>query len=130
MAPRNLRQSVTLPATPHDVYEALVDPKRHAAFSGARASMARRSGAPFSHYDGSLTGFVVELVPDRRIVLAWRANSWPAGEFSIARFALTKLRGGTRLVFDQYGIPSSDFAGIQSGWRDFYWTPLRAYFEA
>ncbi|MCI4345826.1 MAG: SRPBCC domain-containing protein [Thermoplasmata archaeon] len=129
MAPKNLRQSVTLRASPHQVYETIVDTKRHAAFSHAKATMARKPGAPFSHYDGQLSGFVVELVPDRRIVLAWRAGSWPAGEYSIAKFTLTKVRGGTRLVFTQYGIPSSDFAGIQSGWREHYWTPLKAYLE-
>lgn len=114
MASRNLRQTITLRASPHDIYETLVDPKRHAAFSGAKASLKRTPGSRFSHYGGALTGFVVELVPDRRIVLAWRAGSWPEGEYSIARFLLTKVRGGTRLVFDQFGIPSSQYEGIPS----------------
>jgi activator of HSP90 ATPase len=130
MTSRNLRQTVTLRASPHDVYETLVDPKRHAAFSGAKASLTRKPGSPFSHYDGALTGFVVELVPDRRIVLAWRAGSWSEGEYSIARFLLTKVRGGTRVVFEQFGIPPSDFEGIRSGWREHYWRPLQAHFES
>jgi activator of HSP90 ATPase len=127
MAVRNLTQTVTLPASPHDVYEALVDPAQHGLFTGASAILERTPGGKFQHYDGSLEGFVVDLVQDKRIVLAWRASGWPEGHFSIAQFLLKKARGGTRLEFSQFGIPSSDFKDISDGWRQYYWAPLKQY---
>ncbi|MCI4337790.1 MAG: SRPBCC domain-containing protein [Thermoplasmata archaeon] len=127
MPTRSLHQRILLKASPHQVYEALVDPKRHAAFTGSAVRAGRKPGTAFTHYDGSLSGFVVELVPDRRILLAWRASSWAKGEYSIARFELSKARGGTRLTFDQVGIPAKHLNGIADGWKQFYWTPLAAY---
>ena len=129
MAVKNLRQSVTIRASPHDVYTTLVDPKEHAKFSGGSARMVAKPGGRFAHYDGSLEGIVVDLEKDRRIVLAWRSTGWPKGHFSIAEFVLTQVAGGTRLDFSQFGIPASDFADISEGWRQYYWEPLKTYLE-
>ncbi|MGA8275911.1 MAG: SRPBCC domain-containing protein [Thermoplasmata archaeon] len=128
-AVKNLRQTVTIRASPHEVYETLVNPKEHAKFSGAAARMVAKPGGHFSHYDGSLEGVVVHLEKDHRIVLAWRSTGWPQGHFSIADFLLTKVGGGTRLEFSQFGIPTSDFADISDGWRQYYWAPLKSYLE-
>ncbi len=129
MPAKNLRQVVTIRAAPRAVYQALVDPKEHAKFTGADARMVARPGGAFTHWDGSLEGFVVHLVKDRRIVLAWRSSEWPEGHFSIADFQLTKAGHGTRLEFNQYGIPSSDYADIADGWKQYYWEPLKQYLE-
>jgi len=129
MAVKNLRQTVTIHATPHAVYTALVDPKEHATFSGGAAKMVAKPGGRFEHYDRSLVGFVVHLEKDRRIVLAWRSTGWPEGHYSIADLSLSKVAGGTRLEFSQFGIPASDFADISDGWRQYYWEPLKVYLE-
>jgi activator of HSP90 ATPase len=129
MAVKNLRQTVTIGASPHAVYTTLVNPKEHAKFSGAEARLDPRPGGRFSHYDGSLVGVVVHLQKDRRIVLAWRSTGWPDGHYSIADFRLSPVGKGTRLEFCQYGIPSSDFADIADGWRQYYWAPLKTYLE-
>jgi len=127
---RTLRQTAVLPATPHDVYEALLDPKRHAKFSGTPASLSRRAGGAFSHYGGALEGFVLFLEKDRRIVEAWRANSWAKGHYSIAEYLLSGSAQGTRVEFSQYGVPTAAFQGISDGWRKHYWTALRRHFAA
>ncbi len=129
MAVKNLKQSVTFRAKPHDVYEALVDARKHAEFSGMSAELEPKVGGRFRHYGGDLQGLVVELQPDRRIVLAWRASGWPKGSYSIAQFVLKKVRGGTRLNFDQFGIPTSDFRGIKTGWPEYYWRPMKQFLE-
>jgi uncharacterized protein YndB with AHSA1/START domain len=74
MAVKNLRQTVTIRARPHEVYTTLVAPKEHAKFSGAAAKMVAKPGGRFSHYDGSLEGVVVRLEKDRRVGLAWRST--------------------------------------------------------
>lgn len=129
MSAKNLRQIVRLRATPKDVYQALADPKQHARFTGAPAKMDGRPGGKFSHWAGSLTGIVLELVPPKRIVLAWRSSGWREGAYSIARFEIEKAPGGTRLTFEQYGIPAEDYADIADGWKQYYWTPLKAFLE-
>lgn len=129
MAVRNLRQVVTFKAAPHDVYHALMDAKTHATYTDGPAKIDSRPGGSFSISGGSLNGIVIDLEKDRRIVLAWRTDGWPEGHYSIASFRLSKVTGGTRLVFEQYGIPTFDFADIRSGWRQFYWEPMKAFLE-
>jgi activator of HSP90 ATPase len=129
MPVKNLSQRVTFKAPPKTVYEALVDPKIHATFTGETARMDPKVGGRFEHYGGSLSGVVLVLEPGRRIVLAWRSSGWPAGHYSIAQFELLRVAGGTRLKFDQYGIPAGDYQDIADGWKTYYWAPLKEYLE-
>ena len=126
---RNLRQTVTIRAPPKLVYDTLVRASEHAKFTGAAARLEAKVGGRFELWDGSLTGVVVELDPGRRIVLAWRSTEWPPGHYSIADFGLRASRGGTKLEFSQYGIPSDDYDDIAGGWKTFYWDPLKEYLE-
>ncbi len=129
MPVKNLRQTVTMKATPNAVYDALVDPVQHARFSGGAAKISSRVGSVFSLYDRSLTGIVVAAERGHRLVLAWRSEGWPKGHYSIVQFVLDKVRGGTRITFEQYGIPTFDYSDIRDGWKRSYWTPLRQYLE-
>jgi uncharacterized protein YndB with AHSA1/START domain len=125
-----IKQSVIIGATPKRVYEALMDEKKHAKFSGAKAVISRKVGGAFACYGSYLGGFNVDLVPGKRIVQAWRSNGWPKGTFSIATFALSKAKGGkTKLAFTQVGVPASSLKGIGKGWQIYYWKPLKAYLE-
>jgi uncharacterized protein YndB with AHSA1/START domain len=125
-----IKQSVTIGASPKRVYEALMNEKKHAKFSGAKAVISRKVGGAFSCYGDYLGGFNVDLVPGKRIVQAWRSNGWPKGTFSIATFALAKAKGGkTKLTFTQVGVPASSLKGIGKGWQIYYWKPLKAFLE-
>jgi uncharacterized protein YndB with AHSA1/START domain len=125
-----IRHTVTIGAPPRQVYDALINEKKHAKFSGAPASISRKVGGAFTCYGGHLSGINLELVPARRIVQSWRAKGWPAGTHSIVSFALSRKAGGrTRISFTHLGVPASRFKDINEGWRTFYWRPLRAYLE-
>lgn len=126
--PRTIRQTVTLKTTPHAVYEALMDSRRHAKFSGAGARISRKVGGKFSVFDGYATGVNLALERDRKIVQTWRAEDWPAGLYSTVTFALARAGGGTRLIFTQAGVPDEQVTAVRQGWIDFYWTPLRGLF--
>jgi uncharacterized protein YndB with AHSA1/START domain len=126
---RTIQQTVVLPGTPNRVYKAIVDPKEHAKFSGHPARLVARPGGRFSHYGGALEGFVLLLKKNSRIVLAWRANSWQKGDYSIAEFVLTRVQGGTRVEFTQSGVPAAALAGISSGWYEHYWGPLNGFLK-
>ncbi len=65
---KNINQTVTFKTTPHEVYEALMDSKKHAAFSGGAANISRAVGGEMMAYDGYIAGKNIELVPDKKIV--------------------------------------------------------------
>ena len=124
-----IRQSVTFKATPHAVFEALMDSRQHARFTGDKARISRKVGGPFSAYGSYITGTNLELVADKKIVQAWHGSDWPEGHMSRVTFKLTRVKGGTRLAFTHSGVPESEVASIKQGWIDNYWQPLKAMLE-
>ncbi|MBI3449892.1 MAG: SRPBCC domain-containing protein [Acidobacteria bacterium] len=139
-AAESIHQEVLFEASPARVYEALT---RTDEFSGVmRLSAAVKSGmalgtkatsisgdvgGAFTLYGGHILGRQIELVPNERIVQAWRAAGWDAGVYSIARFELSAQGAGTRLVFDHTGFPEGQAAHLAEGWRTNYWEPLAKF---
>jgi activator of HSP90 ATPase len=122
-----LHQEVDFHAAPHRIYEALLDAKQFAAFTGMPAQMNREPGGAFSTFGGRIEGRNVELVPDKRVVQAWRPASWDAGVYSIVRFELVARESQTRLVLDHTGFPEGSFRHLNSGWYERYWEPLKKF---
>ena len=126
---RTIRQSAKFRASPHEVYEALMDSRNHSKFTNAKASVNRRIGGKFTAYDGYIEGINLELAPDKKIVQSWRGSDWPEGHFSKATFLLKKVEGGTKLIFTQTGVPEDQYESISRGWRDYYWKPMKKMLE-
>jgi activator of HSP90 ATPase len=122
---KTIRQSVTFKASPHEVYEALMDARKHSAFTGGEAKISRKVGGKFTIYGGDIEGENLELVPDQKIVQSWRYSDWPEGHYSKATFALEEKEGGTRLVFTQSDVPDDKYEDINQGWKDYYWGPMK-----
>ena len=45
---KSIRQTVTFKASPHAIYEALMDSKKHSEFTGGEAKISRKIGGKFS----------------------------------------------------------------------------------
>ncbi len=125
MKTKTIRQSATFAASPHAVYEMLMDSRKHARFTGEKAKISRTVGGTFSAYDGYITGVNLTLEPDKEIVQSWRGSDWPEGHFSKVTFSLEEVKGGTRLTFRHSGVPEEFYEDIKQGWRDYYWTPMK-----
>ena len=125
--PRQIKQQVTFDATPRELYEYWMSSRRHAAFTGARASVSRKVGGKFTCHDGYITGFNLFLKAGQRIVQAWRGSDWDPGDYSVIDIHFHPTgRARTLLTFVQHGVPDGHAAGIRQGWIDYYWTPLEA----
>jgi activator of HSP90 ATPase len=120
----NIHQEIRLTAPPSRIYQLLVDSRAFAELTGAPASGDSNEGAAFSIFGGHITGRHVELLPNQRIVQAWRAKTWPEGSYSIARFELHADGKGTKLVFDHDGFPEEMKEHLAKGWQSNYWDKL------
>ncbi|MGB8543612.1 MAG: SRPBCC family protein [Candidatus Acidiferrales bacterium] len=123
----SLHQEIDLKASPQKIYEILLDSKQFAAFTGMPADISRDPGGAFTMFGGMIVGRNVELVPNQRIVQAWRPASWDAGVYSIVKFELKGDASHTTLVLDHTGFPEGDYAHLDPGWHIRYWTPLEKY---
>jgi len=135
--PIAIHQEVNLKASPGQVYQALLSSKKFSAstklsfanFSDKSASIDSTVGGVFTVFDGHITGRILELVPDQRIVEAWRVVDWPAGVYSIAKFELKAEGSGTHLIFDHTGFPEGLKEHLAQGWQQHYWDALNKYFQ-
>ena len=129
---KTIEQTVTFNASPHDVYEALMGSEKHSEFTGAKASISREVGGSFTAYDGALSGAILELVPDAKIVQSWRRSDdgWVPGHYSTATFSLEAVDAGTRLTFVQTGVPEESVEQIKQGWQTYYWPKMKQMLES
>jgi len=135
-----IHQEVLFKAPRKRVYEALTDAaqfekvvqlsqaiKSGMVPPGKPAEISRDPGGAFALFGGYISGRQIELVPNERIVQAWRTGSWPAGAYSIAKFAFTDQDSNTKLIFDHTSFPNGDAQHLAEGWRVNYWEPLAKF---
>jgi uncharacterized protein YndB with AHSA1/START domain len=134
-----IHQEPFIKASRTRVYEALTDAKQFdkiVHLSDAMKSMPRESqptqiskevGGAFALFGGHIGGRQLELVPNERIVQAWRVQGWPPGAYSIARFQLMEQGGGTRIVLDHQAFPKGLAEHLAAGWKAHYWEPLQKF---
>jgi activator of HSP90 ATPase len=125
-----IRQTVLIDAPPHAVFEALLDSRKHSAFTGSKASLSRQVGGRISAWDGYIEGTNLRIEEDKVIVQAWRTTEFEAGDpDSQVMFHLSRKGDGTRLMFIHSKVPDRLAEELRQGWIDNYWTPLKAYLE-
>jgi activator of HSP90 ATPase len=122
-----IHQEVDFEANPQSIYNALLDSKQFAAFTGAPADIHSEVGGAFSCFNGVISGRNIELVPNHRIVQAWRVSGWPAGVYSVVKFELKAQGSGTKIILDHSGFPEGTREHLDAGWKPRYWTPLQKY---
>ena len=126
---KTISQKVYFEAFPHDVFELLMDSKKHSAFSGSKAVISRAKGGKMSAYDGYIEGKNLEIVKDKKIVQEWRGSDWEAGVYSKAEFKFDKKGKGCELTFTQTGVHDSQSEAIKQGWIDYYWDPMKEFLK-
>ena len=126
---KTIKQSVFLTAKPAEVYDAILQAKKHSAFTGSKATCAPRVGGRFSAYDGYIWGKNLDLVKDQKIVQEWQTTEWPPGTPpSIVELNLRGHQGGTELTMVHCEVPADQAESYRQGWIDYYWEPLKEYF--
>lgn len=122
-----IKQVVLFNASPHDVYELIMDEKKHTKIAGSACKVSRVVGGSFSVFDGWTIGKNLELVSDKKIVQSWRVNdtAWPKGHDSIVKFVFRKSAKGTKLEFSHEKIPSGWKSDLAKGWNAYYWKPMK-----
>ena len=132
-----IHQEVNFSVSPQRLYETLLSSKQFSdctkkSFDNFTATSAKIDpivGGAFSLFDGHIIGRILELVPDQRIVEAWRVVDWPDGVYSIAKFEFKPQSSGTKLIFDHVGFPEGLKEHLSIGWTQHYWEALTKYFQ-
>jgi activator of HSP90 ATPase len=123
----SIHQEVDLKASPHRIYEILLDSKLFSGFSGEPATIDPKAGGTFTMFGNRIEGRNIELVADQRIVQAWRAAYWEPGYYTVVRFEIKEQGTQTHVVLDHTGFHEGQFATLSSGWKEHYWDRMTKY---
>jgi activator of HSP90 ATPase len=132
-----IHQEINFKVTPQRLYRTLLSSKEFSDctkksfdnFTAMSANIDSTVGGTFSLFDGHIIGRILELVPNQRIVEAWRVIDWPAGTYSIAKFEFKPQGAGAKLIFDHIGFPEGLKEHLSIGWQQHYWDALANYLQ-
>jgi activator of HSP90 ATPase len=127
MKTKSIKQTATFDANPLEVYQLIMDQKKHAAFTGSNVTMSNKVNGKFNVFDGYCNGYNIELVEGKKIIQAWHfaEDGWPAEHYSICTFLFEKQGKKTKLSFTQTDIPEHKVESLKGGWKEFYWEPMK-----
>jgi uncharacterized protein YndB with AHSA1/START domain len=119
-----------LPAAPARLYRMYVEPKLHAAFTGAPVSIAAQTGSRFKAFGGALSGTILQVVPNKLIVQSWRSTNFGkrAVDSTLVLRFLPRGKAG-RIELTHVNVDPSDFGGVSEGWWKYYFVPWRDYLK-
>ena len=124
-----IKQTVVIPASPKEVYDAYVDPKLHSKFTGSKATGKPVVGGKMTAWDGYIWGKYLVLEPGKRIVQEWTTTDWVEGYGpSTLELCLKAVPEGTELTMVNSNVPEDQADEVAEGWTEFYWNPLKEYF--
>lgn len=127
-----IKLSAVIPATPKRIYEAWLNGKEHGALTGGgKATASTKIGGKFTAWDGYISGTNIDLKPGKKIVQTWRTSEFADDALdSILEVSLTPKAGGkTTVTFTHLNIPAGEGPKYKTGWKDFYFIPMKAYFS-
>lgn len=131
MKTKSIKQTVTFNANLEKVYQLIINQKKHAAFTGSQVTMSTKIKGKFTVFDGYCHGYNIELTGGKKIVQAWHfvEDGWPDDHYSICTFRFEPQGDKTRLTFVQSGVPEHKVGSLKSGWKQYYWEPMKEYLE-
>ena len=132
MPTESIELSRFLPATPERLYVAWLSGPDHSAMTGGKATVESvEVGGAYTAWDGYIDGVHVALEPGRRIVQTWRSDDFPADATeSYLELRFDPAPGGTQLTLRHTELPQGQGPGYLAAWDEYYFAPMRRYFEA
>lgn len=118
-------------ATPAQVYDIYMNPKKHAEITGAPAKIEAKAGGKFSAYSGGLVGKFLQLEKDKMIVQSWRSDAFKKSDLDSTLVIQLEAKGkDTVLHMVHANVPKQDHAGATEGWPTYYWEPMKEFLAA
>lgn len=128
-----ISQQIDLNCPALKAFDAWLDSKTHGEMIDGVADIDPTIGGKFSIWEEGVIGKTT-LVDRQNLKIEqdWRYNyeDWPENEPShISLRFESKLDGQTTLHFEQCCVPRQYLEDIEKGWQEYYWKPMRRYFE-
>jgi len=124
---KEFKQYYTIPATPEEVYIALINPFTIELWTGYPAEMSEVVDSEFSLWEGDITGRNISFMQNKEIVQEWYFGD--QDEQSIVTMKIFENKKGSQVEVKHTNIPDGDFDNIVEGWNEFYFGAIISFFE-
>ncbi|KAJ8341368.1 hypothetical protein SKAU_G00336590 [Synaphobranchus kaupii] len=114
--------------SPEELYRVFVNQEMVQEFTHATAMVDPQKGGRFRLLDGNIFGEFQELVPDQKIVMKWRYNTWPCEHYSTITLHFLDHGSETELKGEYKGVPVSEEGRTKQGWRQYYFQAIKQTF--
>uniref|UniRef100_A0A3P8W3D5 Activator of 90 kDa heat shock protein ATPase homolog 1 n=1 Tax=Cynoglossus semilaevis TaxID=244447 RepID=A0A3P8W3D5_CYNSE len=118
----------TFQTSPADLYSVFLKQEMVAAFTHASATVDGEKGGRFRLLDGNVCGEFTELVPDEKIVMKWRYNTWPSEHYATITLTFVDRSSQTELKVHCVGVPDSQEELMKEGWKRYYFEGIKQTF--
>lgn len=119
---------VIIPASPQEVYDAYVDPKKRSEFTGYKAAGKAVVGGKYTGIDDHISGKYLELENGKRIVSEWTSIDYDYGPSKL-ELSFNEVPEGTELVIVLSEVPEDQIDEAADAWKEYWWNPLKKYFS-
>jgi activator of HSP90 ATPase len=121
--------SEKFPVKPRKLFKAWLDSKMHSQMTSAPADIDPTVGGKFTLRSGRVTGSIMELVPDAKIVLIWRQTDFPVGApDSMVTVEIHALEKGAGMVLTHSNVPVGMGDECRVFWKEAYFRRMSDYF--
>ncbi len=124
---KDFKKYYILPATPEEVYNALVNPLAIRLWTGEAVVMSEEPGSEFSLWDGSIEGKNISFEKNRKMEQEWYFGDQETP--SIVTIILHPHKHGTSMEVRHTNIPDDAFEDITEGWSQSYVASLEEFFS-
>ncbi|KPP67968.1 activator of 90 kDa heat shock protein ATPase1-like [Scleropages formosus] len=118
----------TFLTSPEELYRVFTNQEMVQAFTHGAALVEGEKGGKFRLLDGNVLGEFQELVPEQKIVMKWRYNTWPCEHYATVTINLTDHGSDTELSMECKGVPGSEEERTREGWQRYYFEAIKQTF--
>jgi len=120
----------SIPASPKQIYDAWLSSKEHSKMTGSKATSSAKLNGKFTAWDNYISGKNLELIPDKRILQSWRTTEFSKDDLdSHLLIKIEEVKDGSKVTLVHSEIPAGQSAAYKKGWSDFYFKPMKTYFQ-
>lgn len=128
----SFRIYTTLNASAKTIFEDWMNSKSHSEFTGSKAKVENKKNGLFTAWDDYITGRTIELVPFSKIVQKCRTIEFAveAADSIVEILLEEKEKGKTKITIYHHHLQKGDGEKYKRGWKDFYFSPMKDYYNS
>ncbi|MBI4945598.1 MAG: SRPBCC domain-containing protein [Bacteroidetes bacterium] len=128
MAKTILQTVVFKNTTPETLYDIYMDAKKHSKATRGKANISSKIGSWYSAWDGYISGKTFQLMKGKMILQSWRSSDFNSNDLDSTLILQFEKKGSAALLHMVHAnVPNHQYAGVKTGWNDFYWKPWKKY---